>query len=221
MARSFYIVVDGGRFPMKRWLRENPEHIPTGLDATSSTSHSLRNGLKKQGWIHEINDSEELLSYEELGNTSISECVEEEDAENSTSSGFVLESHLRDYLADNLELLPIFKSKLKIYVNPEGRDGVEYPTDVGFIDILAVDSKGDFYVFELKRSKGSDRVIGQIARYMGWAKATIAKGKNVYGVIVATDIDEKLKFAASIVPNVSLFEYQINFHLSEVQRNVC
>jgi hypothetical protein len=43
---------DGGVeiYPMKEWLRQHPEHIPRGLDATSSTSHQLRNGLLKTGW---------------------------------------------------------------------------------------------------------------------------------------------------------------------------
>jgi hypothetical protein len=32
---------------MKEWLRLHPEHIPDGLDATKSTSHQLRDGLRR------------------------------------------------------------------------------------------------------------------------------------------------------------------------------
>lgn len=34
--------------PMKEWLRQHPGEIPAGLDATLSTSHQPRNGLKKK-----------------------------------------------------------------------------------------------------------------------------------------------------------------------------
>ena len=80
------------------------------------------------------------------------------------------------------------------------------------------DSEENFYVFELKRSRGSDKVVGQLARYMGWVAATIGKEKKVNGVIVANNIDDKLRYAASVFPNVSLFEYQLEFHLKEADK---
>lgn len=47
---------------MKEWLRQHPEHVPPGLDATSSTSHQLRNGLKKLGWsVQELTDEVRLI----------------------------------------------------------------------------------------------------------------------------------------------------------------
>jgi len=56
MVKRFKIVVpkqDGGveLYPMKEWLRRNPQKIPPGLDATFSTSHQLRSGLCKMGWL--------------------------------------------------------------------------------------------------------------------------------------------------------------------------
>ena len=50
---------------------------------------------------------------------------------------------------------------------------------------------------------------------MGWIKHNIGKGKNVYGVIVAKTISEKLKFARTVVPNVYLFEYEVSFILKQ------
>jgi endonuclease len=35
----------------------------------------------------------------------------------------------------------------------------------------------------------------------------------VYGVVVAKEISESLRYAVSVVPNVSLFEYEVEFHL--------
>jgi endonuclease len=128
---------------------------------------------------------------------------------------FPVESHLRDFIAQNIQSLDVNGKRLKLYIDDEGRNGVEYPTDVGLIDILAVDEEGNFVVFELKLSKGPDAAIGQIARYMGWVKKNIAKGMNVSGVIVAKKVDDKLKYAASIVPEISLFEYQLNFTIQK------
>jgi hypothetical protein len=54
--RRFNVVIsktDGGveMYPMKEWLRQHPEHVPSGLDATLSTSQQLRRGLLKLGWL--------------------------------------------------------------------------------------------------------------------------------------------------------------------------
>jgi hypothetical protein len=48
---------------------------------------------------------------------------------------------------------------------------------------------------------------------MGWVRQTIGKGREVNGVIVAKNIGDSLRYAASAVPNVSLFEYEVEFHL--------
>jgi hypothetical protein len=48
---------------------------------------------------------------------------------------------------------------------------------------------------------------------MGWVKQTIGKDREVNGVIVAKEINESLRYAVSVVPNVSLFEYEVEFHL--------
>lgn len=229
--KRFLIAVpshDGGveLFPMKEWLRQHAESVPSGLDATQSTSHQLRNGLKAAGWSVQTSDSEVRLIRpvdvgrkefidEVLGSASGDEDSDHESAEGMTSSGqaFELEYQLRDFLASNLGTLNINDVRLKLYVDLSGRDGIEYPTAVGPIDILAVDAAGNFTVFELKRARTADRAVGQLARYMGWLKHTIGRGKGVSGVIVARDIDERLRYAASVIPGVALFEYRVEFHL--------
>ena len=128
-----------------------------------------------------------------------------------------MESHLRDFIAQNIESIRINGKSLKLYTDEFGRDGVEYPTEVGPIDILAVDNDGNFVVFELKLSRGADRALGQILRYMGWIERKLANGKKVMGVIVAKHVDKKLKYAASITPTITLFEYELNFDIKEVR----
>lgn len=54
---------DGGVevHPLKEWLRQNPDHIPNGLDPTTSTSHQLRNALRRAGWQVQMTPSEVRL----------------------------------------------------------------------------------------------------------------------------------------------------------------
>ena len=64
--KRFNVVIgkdDGGveLYPMKEWLRHIRESVPLGLDATTSTSHELRNGLKKMGWSVQCTDNEVRL----------------------------------------------------------------------------------------------------------------------------------------------------------------
>jgi endonuclease len=120
---------------------------------------------------------------------------------------------LRDFIAQNIGTIDVRGKKLRVYVDPTGRDGVEFPTAVGPIDILAIDASGEFYVFELKRARSPDHAIGQLVRYMGWVTQTIGKGRKVNGVIVAKEIGLNLRYAISVVPNVNLFEYEVEFHL--------
>lgn len=212
---------DGGLkvYPMKEWLRQNPNSIPQGMDATSSTSRQLLSGLKKSGWSFEESDTEVRLfppgeeAAKEAWSNDNTDTYESVDSDESHRFG--LEKQLRDFLADNIESIKVNKKNLKLFVDQTGRDGVEYSTDVGFIDVLGIDEYGDFYVFELKRDKGSDKVVGQVTRYMGWIKSTLGKNNKVFGVIVAKEIGKKLRYAASVVPNTFLYEYKVEFYLNE------
>jgi len=127
---------------------------------------------------------------------------------------FALESHLRDYLAKNLPTFEDGGAPLKLFINADGRDGVEFQTDVGPIDILACGANGDLYVFELKLGRGPDAALGQILRYMGWVQQHLCKGKKVIGVVIASEITTKLKYAATQVPHVRLMEYELKVSLS-------
>jgi hypothetical protein len=211
---------DGGVevYPLKEWLRQHPTEVPSGFHPNSSTSHQLRGALRRLGWTMEETPTEVRLIKPGAGASS--QIVDEvlgppNDLVNdeATEPVFTLEYQLRDFLASNLSTIPINGSRLRLFVDATGRDGVEFPSAVGPIDILAVDDQDSFFVFELKRANSPDRAIGQLARYMGWVQQTIGTGRKVFGVIVAKSISENLRYAASIVPNVRLFEYEVEFHL--------
>ena len=53
---------------------------------------------------------------------------------------------------------------------------------------------------------------------MGWVKHTIGKEHEVNGVIVAKEISDRLRYAVCMVPNVSLFEYEVEFHLNPANK---
>ncbi len=213
---------DGGVevYAMKQWLRQHPEHVPDGLDPSLSTSHQLRDGLKKKGWSIQATGDEVRLVMPGAANfeANIGRVLGEGDLEEEPESeaAFGLESELRDFLAQNLSAIPVEGRKMHLYVDPTGQDGTEYQTEVGRIDILAVDDAGAFVVFELKRARSPDHAIGQLVRYMGWVKQTIGKGKKVRGVIVAKTISENLRYGISVIPDVSLFEYEVSFKLKAV-----
>lgn len=138
---------------------------------------------------------------------------------NTTTEGslFALESHLRDFLAKNFQKSGLFESKLTLYISTDGRDGVEFQTDVGPIDILAVDEANNFVVLELKLGRGPDACLGQVLRYMGWVKKHLAGDKEVKGIIIASEIPIKLKYAVTQVSNVKLMEYELNFSVKPIQ----
>lgn len=138
----------------------------------------------------------------------------EEPAEPAGPNEFAYESDLRDFLAKNLSLI---EPGLQLY-QEEGITGVEFPVGGRFVDILAVDADQRLVVIELKVSRGYDRAVGQILRYMAWIKEHQAEeGQPVRGVIVAREISEDLKLACSSLADVSLFEYELSVTLRRVE----
>jgi len=83
-------------------------------------------------------------------------------------------------------------------------------TSAGRIDLLCRDSEGHFVVVELKRNRGSDQVVGQLLRYMGWVKQE-HPGQRVRGIIVCERADEALEYAASAAPDVLVKKFRLSF----------
>lgn len=130
------------------------------------------------------------------------------------SSEFLLERDLQNYLAKNLECV---EPGLKLY-EADGVRGLEYEAGNGRrIDILALDHSGALVVLELKVSKGYDRVVGQLLRYVNWIKQNLAEpGQKVRGMIVCRTMTEDLKLACAGIPDLDLFEYQLSVTVAKV-----
>lgn len=130
------------------------------------------------------------------------------------SSEFLLEKDLQRYLAENLGCV---EPGLKLYEDDDLR-GIEFEAGGGRrIDILALDASGAFVVLELKVSRGYDRVVGQLLRYMNWVRKELAEsGQRVRGIIVCRTISEDLRLACASIKDVELCEYKLSVTVSKV-----
>ncbi|MDV2495789.1 MAG: endonuclease NucS [bacterium] len=129
---------------------------------------------------------------------------------------FAMEKYLEEFIEANFDKID-FKRKLLLHEDEEG-SGRQYPTPIGNIDLLAIDKNTEeFVVFELKKGRSGDIVVGQILRYMGWVQENLAKERSrVNGIIIANDLDKKLEYALKMISNVELFIYSVSFELTKV-----
>ena len=119
-----------------------------------------------------------------------------------------------NFLAGNLEVI---RPSLTIYRDGD-ITGVEYPVGGRYIDILAVENGRDLLVIELKVSKGYDRAIGQLLRYMAWIEKNLAEpAQKVKGMIIARSISDDLRLATSRVRDVELYEYKLSITLEKIE----
>jgi hypothetical protein len=81
-------------------------------------------------------------------------------------------------------------------------------TPAGRLDLLCRDAQGNYVVVELKKTQGSDQVVGQIARYIGWLKES-HPGEKVRGIVVVGKKDQALSYAAAAVPDLEVKEFKI------------
>lgn len=129
----------------------------------------------------------------------------ESEVEESIEASLSLERDLHSYLATRVSEI---ESGLTLVEN-----GVEYQTEAGRIDLLARDIENRVVVIELKAGKAKDSALGQLLGYMGCLSATET---TVRGILVASNFDSRVVFAARGLHNVKLVRYQLSFNLEEV-----
>ncbi len=141
--------------------------------------------------------------------------IEVKNEASSISTGlFYMEKQLEDFIISNWDKTE-FSKKYDLIFEEGELVSQQYRTDIGPIDILALDKINRHYVvIELKKNQTSDDTVGQLTRYMGWIKKH-KKDSNVCGIIVAGQFDKKLSYAMAMVPNIEVFLYEVNFTLKE------
>jgi len=87
--------------------------------------------------------------------------------------------------------------------------GRQVATPAGRIDLLCKDINGTSVVIEIKKAQGTDQVLGQILRYMGWL--TEHEGTEVRGIIIVQSRDKRLSFAIKAARNVQIKEFKMVF----------
>ncbi len=223
MVKRHNIVVnksDGGIevYPMKQWLRDNPQFVPEGMDPDNDTSHTLRRGLRNDGWklvekadqvivIKPNQDGDFTFANEILGSDSGDEEIlydmEIKEAEEIT---FGLERDLQKAIRDDIDQL---ESGLRII---DG--GTEQITEAGRVDIMAIDMNENVVVIELKAGRANPEVIAQVLSYM--ASISEKEKKPVRGILVAGDFHKRVILAAQAIPNLQLKKYSFQFAFNEM-----
>ena len=129
---------------------------------------------------------------------------------------FILEKYLEDFIVSNFAA--IFKGRMEVFKDLEAGDGQQYEaTGVGKIDILAIEPQSNaFVVIELKKGRSSDRVVGQVLRYMGWVKKNLCvDGQAVKGLIICRERDIKMDYALDMTNDIDVRYYSVSFSLAE------
>ena len=103
------------------------------------------------------------------------------DNEEIFESAISFEKDIEEYIIRDLNQI---ENGLELY-SKEGLNGRQFNTEVGRIDILAIDKNLNFVVIELKAGTAKYSVIGQILGYISWVRQNIAEGREVRGIIIA------------------------------------
>ena len=151
------------------------------------------------------------LGFEVISAVPVTESVKE--VEEAVETSLSLERDLENFLVTNLSQL---EPGLSLFQEQE-KSGKQFDAGpAGRIDILCVDQGNNLVVLELKAGEADDKVCTQVLRYMGWVQENIAKGRQVRGMIVANEFNEKLKYAVKPVPMIALKKYDVSFKFANI-----
>jgi restriction system protein len=166
--------------------------------------------------MHTLSELTEAQYVELAGEVIQNDGLSVTEAQIEDRGAFVLERYLEDFIVSNFQV--IFRGQLQLYRDEQGAVAQQYNTNIGIIDILAVEEgTGSFVVIELKKGRPSDQVVGQLLRYMGWVKQTLCSpGQCVKGLVICREHDLRMSYALSMVPGVNLKYYSVSFSLSDV-----
>ncbi len=206
---SDYYYVPSGELSHRRkveWFEQTlPRELMSQELKNSSAAGTVCNLTKYAAELKTLIDGKETVEHLEP----------DEVLEDPTA--FALEKHLEHFLVENWSKTEL-GATYDIYTEDGQLVGQQYPSDTGPIDILAISKdKKTLLVVELKRGRASDRVVGQIQRYMGYVKDDLAEAdQQVKGAIIALEDDLRIRRALSVAQNIEFYRYQLSFKLSKV-----
>ncbi len=120
-------------------------------------------------------------------------------AETGLDSSLFLEQELQRWIYKNLQQNQLTNLNLGplSLVDPlqqDAKQGKFNTRIVGEMDFLLKTEQGDYVIIELKR-QSDDQTVGQLCRYWGWVKDNLAQQNTVYGLVIAQEISEGLRYA--------------------------
>jgi endonuclease len=182
--------------------KSNPSKIPIDGNVLSNL-RDYRNAVQR--YYRFINESGQMKKASDDNIVSLLENVSQQYAEEK-SQRITLERDMQSALRKNIKSLG---STLEII-----DDGAERGVKTGFIDITCRDMDA-IVVVELKAGIADSRAIGQILGYMG-DLTNEEEGKQIKGILVANDFDQRCKAAARMVPSLTLKKYSIEFKFTSI-----
>jgi RecB family endonuclease NucS len=181
--------------------------------------HRKHNSQIGQSVTIEVNPTEQGIARVRFDDATVASIEEQPTLVQEPTGLFItasLESMLEDFIASNLTAL---EPSLRLFTDEDGIPGRQYSTEIGTIDLLCTDASNNLVVIELKRGRESDKVVGQISRYIGWVKTKLAKNsQQVRGIVVVhkpTDKypkDARLEYAIMANPQTELRYYEISLN---------
>ena len=155
-----------------------------------------------------IQDEKGVLKIRE-----IKETVESHKGEALIGSRYIDSNHLKAYISKNLDCI---EEGLELYVDIFGNIGVDYPTDFGPIDILAVDKHEAFVVVVMRNDAMPENASGEVLKTKNWVKRHLAAGRPVRSYLVGPEIPENIRYALADCADVFLKEYDLSIQLKDV-----
>lgn len=206
---SDYYYVDADALPHRRkvsWFEQ--------VVARTELSDGLQMSAGSSGTVVDIAKHSEEIERLILGETNAK--IVSTDSTIEDASVFAMEKHLEEFLIRNWLSTALGKS-YDIYTEEGEVIGQQYPTDTGYIDILAVSKdRKEILVVELKRGRASDVVVGQVQRYMGYIMSELAEqDQSVRGCIIALDDDIRIRHALRVNPLIDFYRYEVSFKLNK------
>jgi hypothetical protein len=72
-------------------------------------------------------------------------------------------------------------------------------------------------VFELKRGRSADRVVGQVSRYLGWiGEERRGNRESAVGAIIVKKAEPNLRYAVKSNERLSLWEFDEHLRVKRV-----
>jgi RecB family endonuclease NucS len=182
------------------------------MPSYESLTQKVRNNFPTSAWQKshyswyksQINTGKIQISEQSINEVEVTDEFIEENIAQSIDTQVSLEKDLQQYFSSRVNEL---EQGLLLVEN-----GIEYSTEAGRIDLLAKDTSNHLVVVELKAVKAKDSALGQLLGYIGCLSQ---EGKDVRGILVASEFEKRVIFATKVLPNINLIKYDLSFNPSQ------